>query len=64
MGRRLLASVAVVTLVLLTFVLLCATGEARAQGSGETPQAAAASQDTGADWTVVEYPEDERSSSS
>jgi hypothetical protein len=32
-------------------------GEAHAQGSGEPPQAAAATQDTGADWTVVEYPE-------
>lgn len=44
MGRRLLASVGVAALVLLTFVLLCAVGEAHAQ-------------DTGTDWTVVEYPD-------
>ncbi|HWS87633.1 MAG TPA: hypothetical protein VN282_11755 [Pyrinomonadaceae bacterium] len=56
MGRRLLASVGVVALVLLAFVLLCATGEARAQGPGEPP-ATAALQNTETDWTVVEFPE-------
>jgi len=57
MGRRLLASVGVTSLVLLTLALLCAVGEAHAQDTAASPQAAAATQDTGADWTVVEFPE-------
>ncbi len=52
MSRRLLALTGVAALV-----LSCAASPAHAQDSAETPQAVVAAQDTGADWTVVEYPE-------
>ncbi len=53
MCRRLLATAGVTA-----FVLLCAAGPTHAQDSAAPPpQADAMSQNTGADWTVVEFPE-------
>jgi len=52
MSRRLLATAGVAA-----FVLLCAAGPAHAQDSAAPPQADVMSQNTGADWTVVEFPE-------
>lgn len=52
MGRRLLASAGGITIL-----LLCATGPTHAQDSASPTQAAAAAQNQGAEWTVIEFPE-------
>lgn len=58
MGRRLLASVGVVALVLLALVLLCAMGEAKAQSSAEPPPASAAPQNPEPDVSEPAAPDD------